>query len=570
MAYRYRLSGRLGFGADFSRKDGRRRIYRLGILTEVFAFWMLTGHALAQITWGAVGDAWVNAPEYENFHVVVPTDASGSTLDAAADFCRLWKTSTRHEIDFDNTASGRINVWIGTDHLPGDLASQLDGTLPGEDQCYLKTYTPPARYAARGAAKQLMLAGEGELLRLGVRTFFREILGVTWAAPGVTAHPRAGYTIPSISLRIHPAFRIREVDPRLYTLPGVDADQVREFRLGVGLSAKPMPVPPDPLSVPIKSDAGDSPRPVWGSPEAAAALADRITALVQDPEGSARYQWPPGEGDWSLGLLQPDFTLPAGHNDGSPPFADLLIKTACETARLLEQRLATEPWRIRIELPEGITATAVPAETACARRLVVQLTPTHLDFFRDLNDRSAQANRRFRADLKAWRTAGIRVHVMLPLSGRAHPESLFPVFRTLGGMMMALHEESVEGVYLGYPWLEESGGSPSLGPWRAFLAALLAFDCGLDPQVLSRRFCVAYYGETAADAVLEAIQMAEQDFRPTGRPLDLDDDGSWLAPDTRQQIRLRLEPIRDRAAEALAVRLNQLLELFQAGSPAGE
>jgi len=544
-------------------------IYRIWIWwIAAVVFWPSAEYAFAQTSvMGAGGGAWVNATEYEYFHVVVPTDASGSMLDAAADFCRLWKTSTRHDIDFDNTASGRINVWIGTGHLPEDLASQLEGIAPAEDLCYVKTYVPPPRYAARGATKQLVLAGDGELLRLAVRTFFREVLGVTWAAPGVITHPRAGYTIPAMSARIRPAFVLRDVDPRLYNEAGTDAEQVLEFRLGVGLPRVPLPVPPAPLKVPETPAPNETSRPVWGSSEAASDLADRIAALAKDPEGPARYQWPPGGGDWSLGRIQPDYSLPAEGDGGAAGFANLLMQTACEAARLLEQRSLAEPWRIRVELPEGVTAAAVPSD-ARARRVVVQLVPTHLDFFRDLNDRTAETNRQFRADLKGWRNSGIRVHVVLPVAGRVHPESLFPVFGALGGIMMGLHEEGVEGVYLGDPWTEWTGGNPSLGPWRAYLAALLAFDSGLDPGILSHRFCVAYYGDTAAAAVLFALRMAEQDLRSTRRPLSLDDDGSWLTEAVRNAARERLERARAEATETEAVRLDQLSRLFHVGNAA--
>jgi hypothetical protein len=214
-----------------------------------------------------------------------------------------------------------------------------------------------------------------------------------------------------------------------------------------------------------------------------------------------------------------------------------------------------------VELSEGVTAAAVPSQTS-VRRVVVQLVPTHLDFFRDLNDRSVETNRQFRADLRAWRNAGIRVHVVLPVAGRAHPESLFPVFGALSGIMMALHEEGVEGVYLGDPWTEWTGGIPALASWRAYLAALLAFDSGLDSGVLSRRFCMAYYGATAAGAVLDALRMAEQDFRSTGRPLDLDDEGAWLTAATRDAVRKRLERARAELAEMEASRLDQFLGLF--------
>ncbi|HOV59780.1 MAG TPA: hypothetical protein PK349_01815 [Candidatus Hydrogenedentes bacterium] len=534
------------------------------MVTVLATAWTGAVHAQGPATTERDG-VWATAPEYENFHVVVSVDASESELDAAADFCQLWKKSTRHDIDFDNTASGRINVWIGMKHLPDDLASQLEGETPGGDLCLIKTYVPPPRYAARGATKQLILAGDGELLRLTVRAFFRETLGVTWAAPGVTSHPRAGYAIPMMSARVRPAFTLREVDPRLYGAEEAEADQVRDFRAGVGLPRDPLPVPPAPLAPSVTTGTGDgSGKAAWGSPEAAVLLADRIFVLAGQTESSSLYQWPPGRGDWSLSRLQPDFAWPATAGDAMGDVADLLVKTACDTARLLEQRSLPEPWRIRVELPEGVTGVELPPD-APVHRLVLQLVPTHLDFFRDLYDRTAGANSRFRGDLKAWRNAGIRVHVVLPLAGRAHPASLFPVFKALGPTMMALHEEGVEGVYLGYPWGGISGKAPVLGSLRAYLAALLAFDCGLDPEILSRRFCVAYYGETAGGAVLEGIRLAEDAFRATGQPLALDDDGSWLTTATRQAIQERLAWARAKTGDLEAPRLDQLMQRVRAG-----
>ncbi|HPU96588.1 MAG TPA: hypothetical protein PLO53_01395 [Candidatus Hydrogenedentes bacterium] len=490
--------------------------------------------------------------------MVVPSDASNAVLDAAADFCQLWKQSTRHEIDFDTNSSGRINVWIGNSHLPEDLSLLIEGDNPGEDLCIVRTYTPAPRYAARGATRQLLLAGDGELLRLTVRAFFRELLDVTWAAPGVTLHPRARYTIPVTSVKIRPSFGLREVDPRLYLMEDTPPDQARDYRMGVGLPMDALPVPPPPLNLPAQGTAAPN-APEWGSEEAAIVLAGRIAALANGEERD-RYQWPPGKGDWSLSLIQPGFILSEQEGDKPQRFAELMIKTAGNTARRLGKEAMKEPWRIRVELPEGVTQVILPEDTP-VDRLVLQVVPVTLDFFRPLHDRNVEENTRFRTALREWRVAGVRVQVILPISGRRYPELGFPNLSAMGSMLITLHEEGVEGVYLGYPWSSVSG-LPALGRWKAYLGALLAFDCGLDPDELSRRFCKAYYGESAASAVLQIMRAVEAEFRASGKALTLDDDGSWLSDTVRDRILREISSVMAHAGPAEAARLEELRQCF--------
>ena len=327
--------------------------------------------AIAQTPAVDSGRAWVDAGDYEYFHVVTPENPSPLIQTAADAFCRYWKQATCRPITASAVNDGKFNVWLGAKIITEEMIKrgELDGLSP--EGCLIRTYTPGHRYTAKGAKKQLLVAGTTDQATLyGVFTFFTTVFSARWLGPGVTRVTPAELSMKNVELRSDASFAFR--DAAVFSQwKGPDAE---EFRRGLRLPAKPTPPPPnmEALASLIQPGTAEQANPAeYGSEAGAERIAEAVATLIRagksaDPETKTRRAhaaWPPGTNTWSLNALYWMAPVAAAEcverdaKEGSP--AASVLFTANRVAGRLAELFPDAPLRVHILLPPALRHPAV-------------------------------------------------------------------------------------------------------------------------------------------------------------------------------------------------------------------
>ena len=511
------------------------------MLCSTIALIALQCAAVAQTPAQDSGHAWIDAGDYEAFHVVTPENPSALIQTAADAFCRYWKQATRRPITASAVNDGKYNVWLGAKIITQEMIKpgELDGLSP--EGCLIRTYTPGKRYSAKGAQKQLLLGGTTDQATLnGVYTFFATVFGARWTAPGVTWVSPAAQTMKNVELRSDPAFSFREVGV-FSQWHGADAE---EFRRGLRLPAAFTPPPPniDALTTLLQPAAGVQANAVeYGSEAGAERIANAMAGLIRaeasaDAETKARREraaWPPGTNTWSLNAL--DWVVPVAAaecaerdtKEGSP--AASVLFTANRVAARLAGLFPDAPPKIHVLLPPGLRHP--PKTTRPAENVVVQLSALDMDFSRPMDD---PANAAFAGDLRGWAKLGGTLWVLDQASNRRDPRLPFPNLHAIQPNVLFCTQNGASGMYA----LGGATGADApadLAEMRACLWAQTLWNPDLAFDDALREYCDAYYGPAGA-AVLECIGMEENALKASGKPLRGDDDGAWLDTATAQRI----------------------------------
>ena len=492
------------------------------------------------------GRVWIDAGDYEGFHAVTPERPSPLLQTAADAFCRYWKQATHAEITASPVNEGRINVWLGADIVTREMLdpADLEGLSP--EGSLVRTYTPGMRYASKGARKQLVIAGTTDAGTLhGVYTFFSQMFGARWLAPGVTLAPSAKFTLRNFELRSDAAVPFREAGV-FGQWHGAGAE---EFRRGVHLPAAFVPPPPGPdlfraAPGPVPADAANTAE--YGSDAGADRLAEALAVLVRadgtaDADTRARREraaWPPGTNTWSLNAV--DWLAPAGAAEcaardaaeGAP--AASLLYTANRVAGRLAELFPDAPPRVHLLLAPAVRRA--PKTLRPAEHVIVQLSAEDLDFSRPMED---PANAAFAGDLRGWSRLGGTLWVADRAVNRRDARLPFPNLHALPANVLFCIQNGVSGVYaLG--GLAEKEGSADLAELRGYLWAQMLWNPDVPFDDLLREYCDIYYGPAGA-AVLSVIGMQEAAVKASGKPLRADDDGAWLDAATLGPMQKELE-----------------------------
>jgi hypothetical protein len=502
--------------------------------------------AVAQMAANDTVSDWVEVGDYEYFHVVTPENPSALIREAADTFCRCWTQATGRPITASAVNDGRINVWLGAGIITGEMIKrgELDGL--SAQGCLIRTYTPSRRYAAKGAQKQLLVAGTTDQATLyGVHTFFAAVFGARWLAPGVAWMNSARSTMLTLELRSDPAFAFRDAGV-FAQWKGSDAET---FRRGLRLPAKPTPPPTgmDAFTALLQPNTGQPATPAeYGSETGADRIAETLAALIRagesaDPETKARREraaWPPGTNTWSLNALDwltPVAAAECGGRDaaeGSP--AASVLFTANRIAGRLAGLFPDAPPRIHVLLPP--TLRRPPKTLRPAENVVVQLSALDMDFSRPMED---PANAAFADDLRGWAKLGGKIWVLDQAVNGRDPSLPFPNLHTLQSNVLFCAQNGVSGIYaLG--GASAPDGPADLAEMRAYLWAQILWNPDIAFDDLIREYCDLYYGPAGA-AVLECIGMEENAVKASGKPLRGDDAGAWLDAAVVQRIGEKLE-----------------------------
>jgi hypothetical protein len=504
--------------------------------------------AFAQAPGGDARHVWAGAGQYEDFHVVTPENPSPLSQCAADAFCRYWNQATRRTITASTVNSGLINVWLGAKIITEEMVKpgELDGLSP--EGCLTRTYTPGPRYAAKGARKQLLIAGTTDQATLhGVYGFFAAAFGARWAAPGVTRVTAAEFTMKNVELRADAAFAFREAGV-FGQWRGATAE---EFRRGLRLPAAFAPPPPgmDAFAAPLRPAAGEEASTAeYGSEAGADRIAEALAVLIRAGESAQgetkarreRAAWPPDTNTWSLNALDwmtPVAAAECAQRDAqeSSPAASVLF-TANRVASRLAELFPDAPPRIHLLLPPALRR---PPKTLCpAENVVVQLSALDMDFSRPMEDR---ANAAFADDLRGWAKLGGKLWVLDQAANRRDPRLPFPNLHAIPSNVLFCAQNGVSGIYA----LGGASGADApadLAEMRAYLWAQVLWNPDIAFDELLREYCDLYYGPAGA-AVLERVSMEETAVKASGKPLRGDDDGAWLDTATVQRIGEKLEAV---------------------------
>ncbi len=534
------------------------------MLCSIIALAALQCAAAAQAPAVDSGRAWMDAGDYEYFHVVTPENPSALIRTAAGAFCRYWEQATRRAITASAVNDSKYNVWLGAKIITEEMVKpgELEGLSP--DGFLIRTYTPGRRYTARGAQKQLLIAGTSDQATLhGVYTFFAKAFDARWIAPGVTRVTPAAMTMNNVELRGDSAFAFREAGV-FGQWRGAD---VEEFRRGLRLPAAFTPPPPnmDAFTAPLPPAAETTPNSAeYGSEAGADRIAEAIAALIRagdgaDAETKARREraaWPPGTNTWSLNALDwltPTAAAECAARDATEggPAASVLF-TANRVANRLAGLFPDAPPRVHVLLPSALRRP--PKSLRPAENVVVQLSALDMDFARPVDD---PANAAFADDLRGWARLGGTIWVLDQAANRRDPRLPFPNLHTIQPNVLFYIQNGVSGVYaLG-------GGSgadapANLAEVRAHCWAQALWNPDIAFDEVLREHCDLYYGPAGA-AVLECIGMEESTLKASGRPLRGDDDGAWLDAAAAQRIRETLEAILPNLPKELKARVEAVL-----------
>ena len=518
-------------------------------MTRLFMTLALAGAAVAapaQAPDRNDGRVWIDAGDYEGFHAVTPEQPSPLLQTAAGAFCRYWKQATQSEITASPVNEGKINVWLGANLVTKEMLNPADLEGLSPEGALIRTYTPGMRYASKGARKQLIIAGKTDAGTLhGVYTFFSQMFGARWLAPGVTQPPSAKFTLLNFELRSDAAVAFREAAV-FGQWHGAGAE---EFRRGVHLPAAFVPPPPGPglfraAPEPVTSDAADTAE--YGSDAGADRLAEALAALVRagdtaDAETRARREraaWPPGTNTWSLNAI--DWLVPAcaaesaARDAAEGSAAASLLHTANRVAARLAELFPDAPPRVHLLL--GPAVRRAPKTLRPAEHVIVQLSTEDLDFSRPMED---PANAAFAGDLRGWSRLGGTLWVADQAVNRRDARLPFPNLHTLSSNVLLCTQNGVSGVYaLGGD--TGKAGAADFAELRAYLWAQLLWNPDVSFDDLLHEYCGLYYGP-AGEAVLAVIGMQEAAVKAAGKPLRADDACAWLDAAAAQPMRQKLE-----------------------------
>lgn len=489
---------------------------------------------------------WVEATEYETFHLVVPQPASPVIRQAAQAFQNYWKQVTDKKLTVSGTNEGARNIWLGLPEVAGEVLDPAEFSGISAGGCLVRTYTPPDEYARMGAGQQLFFAGmddEGTLN--GVYAFFHEVFRLRWYEPGVTSVVRARYTMPQLSLKCVPAFAFRDA-----ALCGLWREGVDEYRRGAHLPGAWTPPPPgrgffDGWNNAAAEAAGGAEEVEYGGGAGAERIAEEIAALIgagpdsPDPElrdRRAAVEWPRGSNQWSLNgihWLAPRLSAEGESlNRAEESPAAAIIHTANLVAAALRARFPDAAPGVHVLLPPFLRRP--PKSLRPAGGVVVQLSNADADFSSPLGLRSPDpANRAFAEDLRGWRRLGAAVWVLDHLCNARDPLLPFPNFGAIQANIHLYIQHDVRGLYF------DGGAAPgpegvNMAAMRLYLAARLMWNPDQVVEELVDDFARRYYGP-GGDAVLECLRLTAEARRAGGARLALDDEAAWFDDATREQ-----------------------------------
>ncbi len=491
---------------------------------------------------GVASTDWMDATTYEYFHVVVPPNASPAMMDAARTFQTCWKISTRRDIKISERNEGRYNVWLGAEVLTEDLLGPEEKKKIPAGGCLVRTYIPPAKYAARGANRQLIIAANDDQgVMRGIHVFFQKMVGARWLAPDAVLVPYARFSMPKLDVMMRPPFAFRE-----NSFLGLWGRDTLAYRRGMMLDDQFAPPPPGmeyllPLASPTPSPPVSGQAAEYGSEAGAAALAETLTQLIsagQDGDGETlarreKAAWPPGSGIWSLSAM--DWLTPVLSPDGvalnmreeSPSAA--VIFTANRVAQLLAGRFPGNPPRVHVLLPPELRRP--PKSLRPDPAVIVHLSRADADFSLPPDDPGATSNAVFGGDVSGWNRLGAELYVLDFLCNRRDPSLPFPCLDAIQPSVLYYIQHNVAGVYM----MCGTGGAPpesvDLGVLRSYLFGVFSWDPDLVMDMTTREFCRLYYGP-AADAVQEYCRIASEARKKAGVRLGLDDDAAWFDADS--------------------------------------
>lgn len=490
---------------------------------------------------------WIDATEYETFHLVVPQPASPTIRQAALAFQNYWKQVTDKKLGVSGTNEGARNIWLG---VPGVTEEALDpAELSGISAggCLVRTYTPPDEYAKMGAGQQLFVVGtddEGTLN--GVYAFFHEVFRLRWLEPGVTSVVRARYTMPQLSLKCAPAFAFRDA-----ALCGAWREGVDEYRRGAHLPGAWTPPPPgrgyfDGWKDAAAGNGGGVEAVEYGNDAGAARIAGEIAVLIgagpdsPNPELRDRrtaVEWPRGSGQWSLNgvhWLSPRLSAEGealNRTEESPAAA--VIRTANLVAESLRAQFPDVAPKVHVLLPPFLRRP--PKSLRPVEGVVVQLSNADADFSRPLGLRSPDpANQSFAEDLRGWRRLGAALWVLDHLCNSRDPLLPFPNLNVIQDNIYLYLQHEVRGLYFDGGMAANPDGV-ELAALRLYLAARLMWNPDQVVEELVDDFARRYYGP-GADAVLEYLRLMTEARLAGGARLALDDDAAWLDDASRERV----------------------------------
>jgi len=488
------------------------------------------------------GTLWRSSPELARFHLVVPDNAAPLILQAATDFQRLWKLSTRRPISISSVNEGMTNVWLGTQPATSELLADEDISALSPEAFIVRTYTPPRREADRGARKQLLIAGGSDLAVLqGVYTFFADELGVSWLEPGVEYAPKPPEGIRELDIQYHPEFMVREIAPLALYDTGT-----REFRFGHRLS-------PRALCPPGRSDFFDGflsglseTQPGkdvvgWGSEEGAKRLFEEIRSIASIPESEQNSlrdtcTWEVGRSTiWLVSAmthLKPVLSAEGqtlNKTEESPVAA--ILCSLNRVAEMLEQSFPNETHLLHVLLSPATQEP--PRNLRPHRNVIIHISTQGCDFSRPYSDPESPDNARFAAVLTRWTRLGSPVYVLDYLANQHDPLLPFPCLDTLQNNILFFARKGVSGVYYAGT-TASSAAKIDMLPLKMFLAARFLYNPDLSPEPARKLFLTGYYG-AAAPAVEEYLTMLRYALASSATVLHLDDDAAWLSDETLAQ-----------------------------------
>lgn len=497
--------------------------------------------------------AWRDQYEFHSFHVVVPRDAGPERLEAARIFKDLWRRCTRREISISAINQGDTNVWLGRDLVPPELMDTEPLAQAGREAFMVLTYTPPRRYRAQGADKQLFIVGSDDRGVLhGVYEFFFQAMNVRWIEPGVLRTPPVGMIAP-MQMEGRPVFSFRDTALHLLWQEGLDA-----YRMGHKMSPVPESLPGN-MDTFVSVASGPPPENsipeitplALGTPKAAEQVLQSILQMAGPSDGltradleqrKARAAWPSGvKNSWSLSRMDwlKPFLSDEGRrlNESEQTPAAALLDLANRVAEGLERALPGERHHVHILLAPEIRRS--PVTMRAHPNVIVQLSNRDCDFSRPISDASNSANRAFVADLSGWQRTNARLYVLDHVTNMKDPQLPFPNLPAIASNMLWYAHEGVEGVYV-LCGPGKSSEEVDLAALRSYLVSSLLWNPDSPAEEHFQDFLKAYYGLAAPHirGYLDAMEAAQ---RRTGAPLTVVDTCDWLDAGTLNSLLAMLD-----------------------------
>lgn len=473
---------------------------------------------------------WIDSSAYSAAHIILPETSNEVERQAATLFQAAWRQCTGFEPSIGPAPESKVNVWIGTSALPGDLEHLKPASDLGYDGILIKTFVHD------GVPGLLVAGGADNGVLYAVYEFFEQRFGVRWLAPDAIHVPPAPKSIAAIDHTYTPPFVHREMGVRgeksLYRLNS-------PLRFGLAGHSLYALLPPEKYFAahpeyyaeingkriaPIGIDwrnielAGEHPgqfgQLCMSNPEVAKAIAAEIDQMARKmPQMNA---WAVCQMDWGNNC-QCAACKALDEQEGTPMGSLLTgVNRVAEWVKQSHPDHFIETY--------AYAYTRKPPKTIKPRRnVIIQLCDIECDFARPLTDPESPVNRAFVRDYQDW--AALTRNILIydyPINYWRFqlPHPILPVF----GPNMALYADQKA---LGVFQLSMNPDNNGFGYLTLYVLGKLLWNPRADAVAVENEFIELYYG-AAAPQIKEFIALSERTLKESGIELSLYDTGGWI------------------------------------------